>query len=202
MDIEFLVEEVSAEAALRLLVPKIIGASHQVHFRPFQGKPNLLASLPSRLAGYRGRRPGDWRVIVLVDEDRGDCRRLKDCLEQAARRAGLVTRSAARGGSFQVLTRIAVEELEAWFFGDVAAISQAFPRVPQSLGQQRGFRDPDAIRGGTWEALERVLQDAGYYPAGIAKREAAQRISQYMDPDCNRSRSFRAFRDALREMVA
>jgi hypothetical protein len=42
-----------------------------------------------------------------------------------------------------------VEELEAWFFGDVEAICQADPKVSPHLAKQKGYRDPDAIRGGT-----------------------------------------------------
>ena len=51
---------------------------------------------------------------------------------------------------FQVLNRIAVEELEAWFFGDVQAIHQAYERVSSSLIVKSAYRDPDAIKGGTW----------------------------------------------------
>ncbi|MGH7753687.1 MAG: DUF4276 family protein, partial [Gemmatimonadales bacterium] len=64
------------------------------------------------------------------------------------------------------------------------------------------FRDPDGIAGGTWEALERVLQRAGYFKAGLRKIEAARTISNNMDPDRNRSASFTAFRDALRELAS
>jgi hypothetical protein len=73
---------------------------------------------------------------------------------------------------------LAIEELEAWFFGDMDAVRALYPRVPETLEQRAGFRDPDAIRGGTWEALERILQRAGYF-AGVANRarsaDAAQR---------------------------
>ena len=51
-----------------------------------------------------------------------------------------------------------IEELEAWFFGDIAAIHAVYPRVSIHLGSRANFRDPDAIPGGTWEALERVFK--------------------------------------------
>jgi len=60
-----------------------------------------------------------------------------------------------------VVNRIAIEELEAWYFGDVEAICDAYPGVPRTLAQRNGMREPDEIRGGTWEALERVVQRAG-----------------------------------------
>jgi hypothetical protein len=96
-----------------------------------------------------------------------------------------------------VVNRIAVEELEAWFFGDATAIMQAYPGIPASLPQKAKYREPDAIAGGTWEALERVLQRAGYFKGGLAKIEAARSIARKMDPQQNRSISFRCFRDAL-----
>jgi hypothetical protein len=109
---------------------------------------------------------------------------------------------AATHAKFQVLNRIAVEELEAWFFGDVSAIAQAFARIPVTLGQRSRFRDPDGVQGGTWEALEFVLQQYGHFPGGLSKLAVADRISIFMNPDRNRSRSFQIFRDGLRALVA
>ena len=94
---------------------------------PYRSKTDLLSKLPKRLKGYGNFLPPDWRIVVLVDEDREDCVSLKEKLDQAASDAGLVTKSMAQKGSrFQVLNRIAMEELEAWFFGDVQAIHQAY----------------------------------------------------------------------------
>ena len=71
------------------------------------------------------------------------------------------------------------------------------PNIPQKAG----FRDSDAVPGGTWEAFERVLQKARYFKGGLAKIEAARAVAQHMDPHRNRSKSFRAFREALGEMA-
>jgi hypothetical protein len=202
MHIEFLVEELSAEATLRILVPKIVGQATTFDIHAFQGKPDLLAKLPTRLRGYRSWLPADWNIVVLIDQDQGTqgCIALKATLEQTASDAGLVTRSAAAGGTYQVLNRLAIEELEAWFLGDVEALVATYPRVSPHLGKQAKFRDPDAITGGTCEALERVLQKAGYYPAGMPKVEVARAVAVNMDPDRNRSRSFLVFRDGLRQL--
>jgi hypothetical protein len=81
MHIEFLVEEESAEAALQLLVPKIVGPQVSFHVHGFQGKRRLLNNLGARLRGYRGWLPDDWRILILVDEDREDCRALKAQIE-------------------------------------------------------------------------------------------------------------------------
>lgn len=202
MHLEFLVEEPSAEVALANIVPKILGQRVTFRVHAYQGKQDLLSRLPARLRGYSRSLPTDFRIVVLVDEDRQDCDELKAQMENAARQAGLNTKSQApRGGQFRVLNRIAIEELEAWFFGDVEALCAAFPRVPPSLGERAKYRDPDAINGGTWEALERVLQKAGHHKGGLAKIAAARAISERMIPERNRSRSFQVFRDGLLEMV-
>lgn len=199
--LEFFVEEPSAEAALELLLPRILGPDVTFKLHPFQGKADLLRKLPSRLKGYSRWLPSDWRLVVLVDEDREDCRELKRELIEAIRGAGL-TRASRTKSAGNVLPRIAVEELEAWFFGDVAALCAAFPRVPPSLSSQRPYRDPDGVAGGTWEALARVLKRAGHFVEGYPKIEAARQVAARMDPDRNSSKSFVAFRDGLRSLVA
>lgn len=203
MHIEFLVEELSAEAALQNLVPKILGLDVTINIHTHQGKPDLINKLPGRLAGYKHWLPDDWNIVVLMDLDSADCIDSKNQLEEIAINAGFTTKSAAgQGRDFQVLNRLAIEELEAWFFGDVKALAGAYPRIPLSLGHRARYRDPDAIRGGTWEALERVLQNRGYYPGGLPKIAAAREISLHMDPQRNRSKSFQVFRDGLLAVVA
>ena len=85
--------------------------------------------------------------------------------------------------------------------GDVQAIRQAYPKVSANLATQQPYRDPDAIKGGTWEALERVLRKAGYHPAGLEKYKASSEIYQYMNPELNRSRSFQVFYQGLLEII-
>jgi len=198
MHIEFLVEERSAEAALDELVPKIVPhATFRVH--PYQGKPDLLRKLPSRLKGYRRWLPADWRIVVLLDADTPEsCRELKEGVEAIVHDAGLSTPSSKRTHSpVEVLVRLAVEELEAWFFGDIDALRTAYPRVPATLAEKAKYRDPDAIRGGTCEELERVLRRAGYHGTRYPKITGARNIAPHMDPLQNHSRSFQVFRDGL-----
>ncbi|MGH8910607.1 MAG: DUF4276 family protein, partial [Egibacteraceae bacterium] len=178
--LEVLVEEQSAAEALGVLIPKILGNDVYVRIHPFRGKPDLPRKLPDRLRGYaRSLQGTDTRIAVLIDEDRQDCKELKARLEDAAARAGLVTKTAADAGQpFIVLNRLAIEELEAWFFGDCGALRTAYPRVPKTVERQARFRQPDAIRGGTCEQLERTLRNAGYYPSGLPKIAVARQIAQ------------------------
>jgi hypothetical protein len=118
VNLELLVEERSAEQALRVLLPRIVpNADFEV--RVFRGKIDLLKRLPDRLKGY-----ATWItrantcLVVLVDRDDDDCLKLKADMEQMASAAGLLTVAAVSlSRQAEVLNRIAVEELEAWFFG-------------------------------------------------------------------------------------
>jgi hypothetical protein len=200
--IVFLVEERSAEVALTHLLPTMLGDRATFQIRPFNGKADLLQSLERQLRGLSQGIPG-VRFVVLVDLDDDDCQELKQRLEAVAGSVGLRTPSAAGDGAVRIVNRIAIEELEAWFFGDPIALRAAYPGVSATLERKAAFRDPDAIRGGTWEALLRVLQRAGYYKrVGLPKLENAALIAQHMDPQRNRSRSFRMFEAGLERLLA
>jgi hypothetical protein len=200
--LEVLVEEPSMEAFLRALLPRLLPQDRTFEVRAFQGKTDLLAKLEGRLRGYAAWIPDDWRILVVVDRDDEDCHRLKRRLESAAHTAGLRSRSVAKDGRWQLVNRIAVEELEAWYFGDWAAVTAAYSRVSSTVPRRAGFRDPDGIAGGTWEAFERVMQGHGYFGGGLPKIEAARTIGAHVDPERSTSRSFRAFRTALAEAFA
>lgn len=197
--VEVLVEEPSMEATLQIILPRILmDVSFKIY--PHQCKDELLARLPSRLQGYSSWIPTSWRIIVIIDRDDEDCTELKNRLERIACDAGLRTRSTAGGGEFAVVNRLAIEELEAWFFGDWEAVVSAYPRVSATIPRQAKYRDPDNIAGGTWEAFERVLKKAGYFQTGLRKIEAARRVASQMNVDRNSSRSFQAMRKAFGEM--
>lgn len=193
------------EAFLRALLPRWqpTGCSFDIH--TFQGKSDLMDKLEARLRAYASWLPVDWRLLVIVDRDDDDCKALKSRLEDTAQRAGLTTRTAAAQGAgttaWQLVNRIAIEELEAWYFGDWDGVLAAYPKVPGSVTKGRGYREPDAIAGGTWEAFERVMQRHGYFKAGLAKIEAARRIGGCLDPARSRSPSFVQFHTALVEAL-
>ena len=201
MHVEFFLEEPSTRETLKAILPKILSNNVTFDFLVFEGKDDLLNNLSVRLMGYRWI-PDDWRIVVLIDEDRRDCHELKAKLEKAAEEAGFVTKSnAAPNESFQVVNRLAIEELEAWFFGDIEALHAAYSRVSINLQYQARYRDPDAIRGGTYEALERLLIRAHYYTGKLPKTEVAQNIAQHMEPNRNRSKSFQVFVEGLKTCV-
>lgn len=196
--IEALVEEPSAEAVLKVLLPRIVKGRATFKIINLGSKHALLKKLASRLRGYATRlsEGEDLRIVVLVDRDQDDCLALKAALERAARDAGLTTKSAATGTQpFTVVTRIAIEELESWFLGDPAALRATFPRLPEINLRTAPFRNPE--NGGSWEALHRYLKKHGYYPGTFPKIDAARRIAAHLNPGTNRARSFNVFCEGL-----
>ncbi|MDK2972874.1 MAG: hypothetical protein PWP23_2629 [Candidatus Sumerlaeota bacterium] len=198
--LEVFVEEPSMEAALGILLPRVLGESVSYAIYNMGDKLQLLERLPGRLRAYASWLPASWRILVLVDRDRDDCRELKQKLEAAAREAGLPTSSCRNHGTWYVANRIVVEELENWFFGDPDALRKAYPRIPRNLEAGAKFRDPDNIPF-TWETIEKELRKRGYFKAGLAKIELARNVAPHMIPERNRSRSFQVFLRTLTECM-
>lgn len=197
--LELLVEEPSMEAFLRGLLPRLLPQDRTFEIHAFQGKDDLLRKLDARLRGYAHWLPHDWRIVIVVDRDDEDCRALKARLDQIARDCGLRTDRARP--DWQLVNRIAIEELEAWYFGDWAAVLATYPRVAASIPGKQAFRDPDGIAGGTWEAFERTLQRCGYFKAGLPKVEVARAIAAHITPQASRSPSFNAFWRAVEQAL-
>lgn len=136
-------------------MPNILSDSITFETHSFQGKQDLLSKLPNRLKGYKKWIPNDYIILILVDKDNEDCQKLKRKLEKIAIDAGFVTKSVAKSKSkkkYQLINRIMIEELEAWFFGDIQAVTKAYPKVSKNICEKAAYRDPDDIQGDTWEA--------------------------------------------------
>lgn len=196
-----LVEELSMEAFLRELLPRLLGDRATFDVFAHQGKKDLLRKLGDRLRGYANWLPERWRIVVIVDCDNDDCRVLKRQLEKATRTANLTSRSTAGPINWQVVNRIAIEELEAWYFGEWVGVRKAYPKLQKHIPRKAPYRVPDAITNGTWEALERIFQRAGYFSGGLRKMEIARAVGREIDPALNNSASFVTFRDALLEAI-
>lgn len=194
---ELLVEEPSMEAFLNKLLPRLLPHDRSFQVYPFQGKQDLLGKLQNRLRGYAAWLPDNYRIVVVVDQDEEDCHQLKNRLEAICAGAGLCSRTATGDDRWQIVNRIAIEELEAWYFGDWEAVREVYSRVPATIPNRQGFRDPDAIAGGTWEAFERILQRHRYFETGLRKVEAARALGQVVDPARSRSHSFSLFCETL-----
>lgn len=209
MHLEILIEDSSGKRMLDSIVPAIlgpIGAPHTWRIIAYKGvghlpkglegghdaaKRILLDRLPTVLRGY-GRTPGIDGVVVVVDADERDCRAFLADLRE------ILTRVRP---AMPVVFRLAIEEVEAWYFGDRTALLGAYPKARRDILARYV---QDAVCG-TWEMLadaihpggRAVIARGGFPAAGAAKHEWASRIAPLMDPDRNVSPSFREFREAL-----
>ena len=130
--LEILVEEPSMAAFLTEILPKLLNRRATFIIHVHQGKHDLLGKLDARLRGYAKWLPEFCRIVVLVDRDNDDCGALKRKIEQGAAAAGLLTRTVCGDARWRLVSRLAIEELEAWFFGEWEAVRKAYPRVSSS----------------------------------------------------------------------
>ena len=217
MHFEILVEGQSEVTALSILMSKIIGdykSSHTWKIHKHQGigkipdhpaeRPNikdksLLHNLPAKLRAYGAEEILDLVVVVLVDlDDRDDCVAFKHELVALLNYCDKTPRS---------LFRIAIEELEAWYLGDLVALKLAYPDIKQDILDN--YVQDSQI--GTWEILAEMV-----YPGGLnalhsnGKRSSlvlqekanwTKNICPHLNVEQNQSPSFRCFRDGLRRMA-
>ena len=215
MHFEVLAEDPSGSIALGHILGKILGANYTEHswrMHPYKGKgrlPNnlyeapspqnqqLLNNLPSLLRGLgRSLDESTSVVVVVVDLDDDDCQRFKQDLLDVLNACNPRPRT---------LFRIAIEESESWLLGDRAAVKAAYPNARDAV--LNGYVQ-DSICG-TWEALADAVYQGGAaklkqlgFPAdGEAKCEWARSIAPRMDVDRNQSKSFRVFRDGVRNLA-
>jgi len=197
--IEFHVEEESMRALLDVLLPRIAPSlSFKVY--AYQGKPDMLRKLKNRMLGYKRWLPEYYKIFILIDRDKDDCTALKQELENIASLSGLntKTRSGSSDCSWQVVNRIVIEELEAWYFGDWEAVINAYPEAAPK--PRRQVANPDGLSD-TWEQFERIMKRKGYFKSGLRKIEAARNIGAYIEPERQKSPSFIAFYDAIKRIV-
>ena len=171
----FLLEEYSMKVFLESFLPRVFRGLDFICIT-HEGKSDLERSIPRKLQAWR--EPGA-RFIVLRDNDGGDCGALK---------RHLISLCCARPDT---TVRIACQELEAWYLGDPEALSAAFDDANLAgLARQARFREPDRVQRPSQE-LQRLVPS-------FQKVAAARRIAAVMDPNRNRSESFRALIDAVR----
>ncbi len=215
MHFEILVEDSSGKEALNALVPKIIGTNHTFEVHGYKGigripknmrdtkvasRRILLDNLPKLLKGYgktfAGRREYQEVVVVVVCDLDDKCRK--------AFRNELHGVLNACDPKPETRFCIAIEELEAWFLGDSAAVREAYPRAKDAV--LRSYEN-DSICG-TWETLANAvypggaprLKGKGWQVVGVEKSRWAKEISHRMDVESNNSPSFCYFREKLREL--
>lgn len=213
MHIEILVEDASGKKLLESLLPKLFGDQGDPHtwrlhaYKGIGRIPNnlnaggdsakriLLDQLPKLLRGY-GKTPGIDAVVVVLDSDRRNC---VDFLTE------LRNLAAGCNPASNTLFRIAIEEMEAWYFGDRQALTTAYPKAKVDVLNRYA---QDSVCG-TWELLadaiypggSAAIKKAGWPLPGQVKHEWAGKIGPLLDPERNASPSFGKLRDGLRRLI-
>lgn len=185
------------KVALDLLLPRMMPRHVSAEVHDLGSKSEFLKKVHNRLLGYAAWLPHTHRVVLVVDADQDDCVELRARLLDATKRAGLSVASVSGGVDGQVLPRIAVEMLEAWFYGDPAALTQAYGPGFGTVGSRRGFRNPDQIRDPA-RRIEMDLKRNPRHSAGLRKLTLAGDVAPHMDVDRNSSTSFCRLRDGVR----
>ncbi len=214
MHIEFLIEDSSGEKLMGKLLPKLLGeqgSPHTWRLHPYKGigrvpkgmtkasdpsKRMLLDNLPRLLSGY-GRTHGIDAVVVILDSDR------RSCVDFLGELNSILDGCQPKPNA---IFRIAIEEIEAWYFGDRVALLAAYPRAKQDILNRY---KQDSICG-TWEVLadaiypggSTAIKMVGWPLPGQVKHEWAEKIGPYLVPDRNTSPSFGKLRDGLRRLIS
>jgi hypothetical protein len=110
-EVVFLLEEESAKVLIEILFPRTVPESNPVipRFIVFEGKQDLEKQLTKKISGYLNPHA---RFIVMRDQDRGDCRRIKSDLIALCPK---LKRTRTK-------VRIACRELESFYLGDLRAV--------------------------------------------------------------------------------
>jgi hypothetical protein len=213
MHFEILVEDLSGKIALEVLIPKIMDdQKHTYSIISHKGighlpknlkgksdvrKQTLLDRLPKMLQAYGKTFINyDGVVIVVCDLD-------ERCLKTF--RQELLECLSKCDSPPSTYFCFAVEEIEAWYLGDQAAIQKAYPKV--NLKRLKSYRN-DSICA-TWEQLaeailninrKKIAQMKGH-DIGKEKANWAENIPPYMNIENNQSPSFCYFRDKIRNLI-
>lgn len=131
----------------------------------------MKKSLPIKLRAWN---EPDVAFVVVHDQDSNDCMRLKQELTELC-----------SGYGKRVLIRIPCHELEAWYWGDLAAVSAAYGKDLTALHRRSQYRDPDKIDNPKQELRKHLPQ--------LSQIEGARKIAPHMCMDLNTSYSFGVF---------
>lgn len=180
-----LLEERSAEAMLREILPKLLPEDWELFLIAFEGKQDLEKQMERKIRLWR--RPDTW-FLVLRDQDSGDCVAVKRRLQDIA---------GGTGKGERVLIRIACHELESFYLGDLRAVEEGLGLSGLAHRQeQKRFRAPDALSNAAQEL--KTLTKKSYQKLG-----GSIKIAPCLSLDgSNRSVSFNALLRGIRRMVS
>ncbi|MBF0290452.1 MAG: DUF4276 family protein [SAR324 cluster bacterium] len=177
----FFLEEPSIREMLKAVLIKILPEDITVIYVVFEGKQDLEKQLPLKLKAWEC--PNSL-FVVIRDQDSGNCLNIKNNLIR-------IVNSSGKSG---VLVRVACHELESFYLGDLAAVSQSIgPRNIVSKQNSRKFRNPDRLANPKQE-LKKIAPN--YEPM-----TGSRAIGPHLDINNNRSTSFNKLFDGVRKLL-
>ena len=178
MRIVFMLEEPSMKNLLDCILPRILPPDVSYVLIPHQGKTDLVKSLPIKLKAWN---EPDAAFVVLHDQDSNDCIRLKQKLKEIC-----------APYNRKVLIRIPCHEMEAWYWGDLEAVSQAYQKNLLPLQKKKQYREPDQIVSPKFELRRHIPE--------LTQIDGARKIGPLMDLNRNTSHSFQVFVQGVRNL--
>lgn len=178
MTLVFLLEERSMKSFLDGILPEILPDGICYITVPHEGKSDLQKSIVNKLKGWN---TPNTKFVIVQDQDANDCKILKRKLMDLC-----------QGTEREVLVRIACHELEAWYFGDIEAVSAAYEKNLDFIKKKRAYRIPDDIVNPKLE-LQKLLSEH-------QQIAGAKKIASYIDVDNNTSVSFQMFVEGVRKL--
>lgn len=167
------------KALLDDLIPRLVpGWIEGENFKcvPHEGKSDLDRSIPRKLSSWRI--PGD-RFIIVRDSDGEDPAKLRARFQALGKKSGRP----------ETLVRLAVQELESWYLGDLEAVAAAFDVNVNTAAHRKRFSRPDDWQKPSVE-IKRIV------PA-FQKVGGARLMAPHLKLEGNTSSSFNDFADGL-----
>jgi hypothetical protein len=178
-----MVEEPSIEEVTKVIVRRL-GIENQVKIIPHDGKNDLEKSFPRKIVNWQN--PQRTRFVICRDNDGSDCALLKEKLRNLLPQ---ITQHEFK-------LRLVMNELEAWYLGDLEAlrkaglISQGF--VDQNRNKKK-FRSPENLLNAKQE-FKRLVKTGGQITL-------ARTIAPHLELQNERCNSFKHFVAAIRWAV-
>lgn len=175
MKLVFLLEERSMKAVLDVILPKILPNNVEFTTIPHEGKNDLKKSIPIKLRAWN---EANVKFVIVHDQDEKDCIELKNELI-----------NICSGYNREFIVRIVCHELEAWYWGDMAAIEKAYGMDLKKIKNKRKYSNPDTIANPKYE-LKSIVKNH-------QQISGAKKIAAHMDVSVNKSKSFQVFMDGV-----
>jgi len=178
-------EEESAREMLEGVLSRLLPKHIAYKCYHFEGKRDLEKQLAGKLRNWQ---MPNSKFLIIMDQDRADCRAVKKRLSELCEKAGKP----------EALIRIACHELESFYFGDLVAVEAGLGISNIAHYREKAkYRVPDDIPDPADE-LEKLTN--GKYQKVDGSRRIGRALS--LEPNTNTSDSFTALLSGIRKLLS